>query len=524
MFYNTVCFLGSILLATTEGILAFSTTAPPTLLPSRTSQLITPIKCPSKLGTKLQMSYYDNKNNNRSNNSFDLSKPTFDLFSLRTIRNDALLQYSSLNQSEPLRINLYLIGTIGLLSFPSISEAVIGEEANIQSIIASTLLGIGSFGLFLNECKNRLNQLIRIEKEMNAEYLELSLSTKNKLNPKLFDDTSTSTTLKTLRSKKRIVAISGTTDELKDILLSFRVFRHRMNQADSIVVPLATDVDYSNAKDVKEWWKALDITETEIRSCQWIAQPQNIPAWKEYFDNLVEETKKDDNENKRESINNSKLVWFGLNYNGRSFASGSGVDNSPLLLQILGRNLRPICILDEFDEPQVVNSANKEVTAIVAEIQLSQERFYKTLTEGNIEDMNSIYSNQPSDEVSEVLNVGGRIDDWTRCLADGARPENMKTSGSDVLVVSPSVAYSTCIEFPVVDGGGYDNASSFGATLLAAQRWGKDSNTNEWKLEYHSTIPWSNDTRAGGVLRCDCRGCVALTRGPERKTFGGIVG
>ena len=53
--------------------------------------------------SQLYMSYNEN---NRSN--FDLSKPTFDLFSLRTIRNDALLQYNGLTVrgmrdfSEPL--------------------------------------------------------------------------------------------------------------------------------------------------------------------------------------------------------------------------------------------------------------------------------------------------------------------------------------------------------------------------------------------------------------------------------------
>ncbi len=103
----------------------------------------------------------------------------------------------------------------------------------------------------------------------------------------------------------------------------------------------------------------------------------------------------------------------------------------------------------------------------------------------------------------------------------------MKTSGSDVLVVSPNLAYSTCVEFPIVNSvGGYDSASAFGATLLAVQRWKRGSNDTdaEWKLEYHSTIPWSPDSRAGGMLRCDCRGCVALTRGDERRTFGGLIG
>ncbi len=356
----------------------------PTCIHSSSHQRYPPTRTKS---TKLSMS-----------NDFDLSKPTFDLFSFRTIRNDALLQYSSLNQSEPLRINLYLILTITLFSFPTISESVIGEQSTLQSTIASTLLGVGSFTLFLKECKNRLNQLMRIEKEMNAEYLKLSLSTLNKLNPKLFNDSNneammtnnSNNTLKALRGKKRIVAICGKTNELKEALIPFRIFRRRLNQSNSIVIPVPTDIDFNN---VKEYWKDLGITETEIRSCQWLAQAQDLSSWKEYFNNLIEH----DNENKNE------LVWFGLNYNGRSFASGNGMNNSPILLQILGQNLRPVEILDESDEPEIINAANKEVDAsIMREIQNAQSDFYEALTNGKLEKMNMICSKKQSSEVTEV--------------------------------------------------------------------------------------------------------------------------
>ena len=349
--------------------------------------------------TKLQMSYYDNNNNRR--NDFDLSKPTFDLFSLRTIRNDALLQYSSLNQSEPLRINLYLILTITLFSFPTISEAVIGEQANIQSTIISVVTGIASFSLFIKECRNRLNQLIRIEKEMNAEYLKLSLSTRNKLNPKLFDNDSGGTSLKSFRGNKRVVVICGTTNELKDVMLSFRIFRRRLTQANSIVVPIPTDVEKYN-NNMKEWWNQLGVTETEIRSCQWLAQPQDLPSWIKYFENLLEE-----NNSKDEKITRTQeLVWFGLNYNGRSFASGSGINNSPILLQILGQNLRPTEILDECDEDESIVAGSKDVDVdIIKTIQSTQKQFYQALTEGDMEAMESIFSSTESNEVTEVRSV-----------------------------------------------------------------------------------------------------------------------
>lgn len=116
-----------------------------------------------------------------------------------------------------------------------------------------------------------------------------------------------------------------------------------------------------------------------------------------------------------------------------------------------------------------------------------------------------------------MIEGGGRIDSWSTCLEPGARPSGMNISGSDVFVSSDTVAYSTCIEFP-------SNAGTDGATLLAVQRWSRACGSNEWKLELHQTIPWSTGSRAGGTLRCDCRGCVALARAPERRTFGGLIG
>lgn len=120
-------------------------------------------------------------------------------------------------------------------------------------------------------------------------------------------------------------------------------------------------------------------------------------------------------------------------------------------------------------------------------------------------------------EFYQVITGGGRIDTWSTCLEPTARPSGMTISGSDVYILSPNMAYSTCIEFP-------PNAGIDGATLLAVQRWSRENESEEWKLELHQTIPWSTGSRAGGTLRCDCRGCVALARAPEKRTFGGLIG
>ena len=74
--------------------------------------------------------------------------------------------------------------------------------------------------------------------------------------------------------------------------------------------------------------------------------------------------------------------------------------------------------------------------------------------------------------------------------------------------------YSTCIEFP---------SGARGPSLLATQEWVKDE-AGAFRLSLHRTIPYSAGRGAGGLLRCDCRGCVALLATSDRKTWGGVFG
>jgi hypothetical protein len=114
--------------------------------------------------------------------------------------------------------------------------------------------------------------------------------------------------------------------------------------------------------------------------------------------------------------------------------------------------------------------------------------------------------------------VGGRLESWNECLADGARPEGMQVSAAEVIVISDTEAYTTVIESPA-------NTGLDSATLLAVQQWTRTSPSDgKWELSLHQTIPWDAATKAQGTLMCDCRGCVALTRAPERRTFGGLIG
>mmetsp|Transcript_6301 Transcript_6301/g.13834 ORF Transcript_6301/g.13834 Transcript_6301/m.13834 type:complete len:494 (+) Transcript_6301:104-1585(+) len=419
--------------------------------------------------------------------NFDLTRPTFDLFTLRSIRGDALLQYNSLNQSEPLRINLFLTLTFTLLALPSMSEAVLGEALSVPGTAASLIGSVGSFALFLRECSRRSRQLERIEKEMNAEFLMVRLPN-NRFAERRFGQR---VQLKQLRGKKRVIALCGTKDELRHAMVQIRAFRNRLYQAAAIVVPIPTD-----GSSAIDW----GLSNEEMMSTQFLAEADNIGDWVEYFRAL----KQGDDESS--GSNNSALFWFGLSNSGRSFASGAG--DPPRLIEILGQNLRPVEVLLETDEKVQSTAENEKVFA-------AQEKFYAALTSGDHTSMESVFTKDQAEEVSEVIEGGGRIDKWKACLEDGARPEGMLISGGDCLIASPEIAYSTAVEFP-------PNAGIDSATLLAVQRWAKQG--DEWKLLLHQTIPWSPDSKAGGTLRCDCRGCVALTRAKDRRTFGGIVG
>jgi hypothetical protein len=425
-----------------------------------------------------------------SNQQFDLSKPVFDLFTFRSIRGDALLRYSTLNQSEPLRINLFGLLALSLFAFPSgVSEAVGGEPASILQSCACIVGGLGSVALFLRECHRRSRQLYRIEKELNSELLKLRLPM-NALSDVPFTEPATLGTLTKVTSTQqlRIIVVSGTSMQLSSVLATLQIFGRRLRQATTFVVPVPTDGSTRND------WNLAGTTNARTLP-PWLADAYEVDTWLQYLNDLAEDS--------------NQFRWFGLNSNGRSFGSGAGQE--PQWLELFGQYLRPNSILDVTDS-SVVNDETRGVLD-------AQTDFYNALKSGDLEAMKSVCLPNPSSQVTEVFEAGGRLDDWNSCLKDGARPEGMRLSGGDAIVVSENQAFSTIIEFP-------DDAFAQGtsATLLAVQQWYRESPRHRWKLALHQTIPWTSDAPAQGTLRCDCRGCVALTRGAQRRTFGGIIG
>mmetsp|Transcript_43233 Transcript_43233/g.104701 ORF Transcript_43233/g.104701 Transcript_43233/m.104701 type:complete len:514 (-) Transcript_43233:2590-4131(-) len=460
-----------------------------------------------------------------NNGQYDISKPVFDILSFQQVRGDAVVRYSTLNQSEPLRISLFAILTAVLASAPSLSEALGYDTMSTPATAASLLSAVGSAGLFIRECKKRSNQLRRIVLELDTELLPIRLPT-NILADKQFTQP---VTLKGCRQQlsqpPRIIAVCGNLQKVNEALTSLSVFgKQRLKQANVYVVAVVCDERSGRciSPTDPEWSKFVASSEDTDNDnnnifkpgrTSWLADPGQPQVWFDYFTRLSTSSS-DDGESTSDI---PSFRWFGINASGRSFGSGDG--DIPRWLQVLGQYLRPTELLDASDPSSTSSTSATTTNDEIEVLQNATTTFYRSLTTGDQDGIEKIFSSSKSEAVTEVIGGGGRIDTWKDCLADGARPSGMEVSGADVTVISPTEAYTTIVEFPanaMMDGSS--------ATLLAVQRWTRASDSEPWKLQLHETIPWTPETKAQGTLRCDCRGCLALTRTQERRTFGGVIG
>ena len=246
-------------------------------------------------------------------NQFDVTKQVFDPLSLRSVRGDALVRYDATNQSQPLRIVLYAVSALTLLSAPFLVEAIGYDAMSIPATVATVALSIGSGGLFVQECTKRANKLTRIEKELNTESLPIRLPT-NPFSDTPFSKAVTLKVVQNLKSPPRIIALCGNKSKLSEALSSLAIYRNRLSQASVYVVAVPTDG--STSKD----WQVLDSSFYKT----WLADSYQPQAWLDYFRGLVDD----------ETSTNFDFRWFGLTSGGRSFGSGDGEIR---IIQLMGQ-------------------------------------------------------------------------------------------------------------------------------------------------------------------------------------------
>lgn len=421
---------------------------------------------------------------------FDLAAESFDLLSLRSFRRDAILQYETTNQSEPLRIALSFLGILFALSFPSLAGEL-GFEKDMLVTNFGPFFGFLSCGsLFL---RNRASRTARLDK-LNREYSLGDLEA-------IFRGVRRNS-LRELRGSWRVVVLVGDTGAINASLIEARVYRRRLAAANVAVVPVFTDGGNVVASG------------TAFPPWLWVASDPG--KWISYFDNLLEAR------GLSSGIGGSGggAAWLALNFRGRSVGSALG---TPRWDELLGTCLTPLMgdgsgnLPDQSTDAEAAAAEAAEAAtafsptksrldrAAIAEalaVLDAQARFYAALTGCDELAMQSLWAAAEADpSVDQALAAGGGLDPWASQLAPGKAPVGMRATDCDALVVGEQEAWSTAVERPAQGG-----------TLLSTQRWRKAA-SGAWLLSSHRTIPWSAiGGTAVATLRCDSRGCVALAR------------
>ena len=454
--------------------------------------------------------------------TYDLSKPIYDLYALRMVRGDAIIQYNLRNQSEPLRINLALIGTLFLICLPSLITEFSGGtnsaiaipttmplvtpdlSVTIPQTIASWVGAMGCFVIGIQQAGKRNKQLLRIEKECSAGDLSIQLPMTWIAADRPYQIQPQSIRSVIKGKSCRILAMSGPASMLQHILQNeLIIYNRRWKQSNTYWVLVPNDLPTSEQRS----------TFISQARYPWLAQAYDYDSWNRYFQSLQTAGST--------TGTNNAVSWFGLSATGRSF--GSGATKPTSYLQILGNSLSPVDILYNEEETlpkkKDVASQSAHKTALLS----CQQRFYDALTSGDLPMMkNDVFAAEIDSEVSDIIQQGGRLDPWDVCLLADAKPTGMTISDREVIRLSgdnEATAYTTCIEFPVDTYMG-----GVIPTLLAVQKWKQmtttttASDTEEWKLVQHQTIPWTSERAAGGTLICDGRGCVALVRSTTSTT------
>ena len=527
-----------------------------------------------------------------------LAKSTFDALSFRSFRQETLLQYGTTNQSEPLRIILYLFATFALLVAPSFGD-LFDQPFNPVETVGSTFSAAAAGFLFNRERLRRTSQLIRLEREAVLGDLKIVLTVVNRLGG---PPQRSVFSLRELRGHRRIVVLYGNATQLRQMLEVAAGYGRRIFPTSGVVV-VAVANDGSQRSD----WaphtvgcSSRDLAKTGFNldafgesHMVFLAEPLASSAndWSNYFDELLGNAspsaeaasgisilrrlpslKSDPRFGSSEipEVNQSLGGFVALNFRGRSVSSGRFEGHDTVSLsssvnwdELLGRRFVPTEMLipesrDSFfekeDAPETKDTSGERKA--LANLLSRQGDFYEALISGHAEVVEELFLGESasvggsevekgssaglwSDDVSQVVREGGRLDDWTFCLLDGNRPPaDMQTSNADAALFYSSTtddenrvlshATTTLLEFP--------RGSGPGSCQLSMQKWvpnhTRDAATGEvigvgditWRLATHRTIPYSQGSAAGGLLRCDCRGCVALLARKDSGLSGGWKG
>mmetsp|Transcript_52742 Transcript_52742/g.83721 ORF Transcript_52742/g.83721 Transcript_52742/m.83721 type:complete len:521 (-) Transcript_52742:69-1631(-) len=419
-----------------------------------------------------------------------LANLEFDLLEGRSFRRGTLLKYGASFRAVQLRALFFASSAVTSAIYPFVYKDLFpgSEDIGVSGSIAAAASAL-ICGLVTNREKElRGRTLRRMDREAILGELSISQPENAMRSPQV--------SIKSLRGKKRIVAIYGTPSLLLAAVKKAAIYKRRLAQS-SIVLVAVPSLAADDAKR-QEWQEFSQIG----RRDGWLWQPGDPTRWNEYFEELLSGS--------QPSTTSTKDAWFAISLSGQSCASGKG----PIVWdELLGTKLQALSVLSP-SEPAATPSGSIEESLLSA-----QKSFYEALSESDADKINSFFVPVDDEEVSELASIG-RLDGWQIVTKNDATV-GLKLSSQDVTIdASGKEAFTTGIEFP--QGG------DVSGTLLSTQRWinvnESEKDSPEWRLAQHRTIPYMVDVDAPYTLRCDHRGCTLLERAAVPRGPAGMPG
>ena len=162
-----------------------------------------------------------------------------------------------------------------------------------------------------------------MEKELNAGLFEVRIPVNTAISSARH-----MARLKDLRSKRRILAIRGSKEQLSGTVFNtLCILRRRLVQSQTLVVLVPKD-----GSKKEDWrWNA-----TKLGSALWLTEALDVieeGGWINYSNDLL-----GNGDGGGSSNNDDELDWFALDFKGRSIVSGLG--EAPRVLELLGQQLQ----------------------------------------------------------------------------------------------------------------------------------------------------------------------------------------
>mmetsp|Transcript_3877 Transcript_3877/g.5005 ORF Transcript_3877/g.5005 Transcript_3877/m.5005 type:complete len:506 (+) Transcript_3877:94-1611(+) len=417
-----------------------------------------------------------------------LSSSEFDFLQGKSFRRDAIMRYDMTQRGQQLRLLFYGFAAVVALFFPYLQKELNpgAGELDAGGLVGCVLSSVLFGGLAAYERQLRGKVLLRYDRE--SQLGELSI-----WQPRAALGGSKKEQIKSLKDKKRVVALYGSPSVLLAAVQRAAIYRRRLKQSGTVLIAVPTPG--TDAADEK--WQNLAV-QGEVEG--WLWQPLELNSWREYFQDLLEGPSKNKGTTP-EGIAATEGAFFALSLKGRSCASGTGAIAWD---ELLGTQLPPL--EQPLDTEPAAQARNSEEESLLA----AQRALYDALSTADSARVASLFSPVDDEEVT-ALEVNGRLDEWSTVLKYDATVGLILCSQDATVNAEGQEAFTTGLEFPKGAGG----------SLLCTQRWvntnaGVEGAAPNWQLRQHRTIPYAENVDAAACLRCDHRGCCALQRaGPS---------